>query len=429
MLYFKPDSKKEIYQYLNDRIDEIRRIFQFPEDSWKIDLPDIIKKQLRTLAEDFTNINEKEKTFLINCIIADTTDPEKVSFLERDTFWRGFKTIDLLADYIYHQNNSFPNDTAYAPILTRMDRGFKEIFQSLKITERFPDPVIQENFNFQKMKPGKFLKKLFPDATAQQCEEFQQVWVSHFKKWSTDALLLTDELLKYYNGKQYATDRGPLGASCMRYDNTSELIYFYVKNNIRMVIFPDPNNPSHIRARALVWDNIHLDNVSQKRYNLPPTISWVDRIYFNTEQDRLLVEAWAAKNGYYRKAQHRPDWHGMICPDGKLISNHIKMSYKIKEPSGPYPYIDSFPYLIYNESEDSFELQNHIDDIEDYLELQDTDGSYSGRITDFPTAAQKHFRKTTLPDGSRISKANLRICLRHYQPYENIEGCPVCEQA
>lgn len=430
MVIFDKDDKKSIYQFLNPRLDKIIDFLKYPDQFWDVSLPDQLKDQLKELQEKYSNINEQAEEFIINRIRSNFLEVDKVFYAEKENFWKGYTYLDLMADYLYFQENEeqFSNShSVYDTIKRSVLRAIREKLQSYRL-----DSVSEEDefslFNYQSIKPGKFIKKLFPEATPQECESFQQKWFSYFRKWNVDALVLSDKIIRNYHGRNYADrERGPLASSCMRYDGTLLFMHFYEMNGVKIVTFPDPDDETKIRARALVWENVFIpDEKEREEHNLPKYINFVDRIYFNTEKDKMFIEAWAVKNGYYRKAEPSPDWVGVITPEGRRIDNRFKMNYPITYVSGYFPYIDTL-FLIESTEQGELVLTNkQSSSLTPTITLRDTSGGYSGSFSVFSREIRQNKYKIFIPHSNRwVDRENATVCRSCYTVHE-LAVCPVC---
>lgn len=435
MIYYNKEDKKNIHLFLNQHVDKIIDFLNYPQHFWDVSIPNNLKEMLKEFQEKYENINEQNEDFLINRLRSFLTNSEELFYLEKETFWKKYPYLDLLADYIQAINEtesrqSQPDDDLYRVIFKDIHERIKSRLQSYQLGSLREAEEINY-FNYQSMKPGKFIKKLFPDATAQDCEKFHQAWIQHFRKWDWKALELTDKVIKYYHHEQYAdSDRGPLGNSCMRYLSTLRFMNFYEVNNVKMVIFRDPEDEEKIRARALVWENVFLpDNPNKKENNLPDSLTFVDRIYFNSEQDKLLVETWAEKMGYYRKKEHSPGWTGMIKPDGTVVSDLIEMNYPITKTSYPFPYIDTFAYLHeLGNGELIVSTNERIPNSRNFITLRSTDGHYEGRMSRFSENIKNNFKQTYLQTEDRyIPFEAARVCENCYTVTDKVM-CPVCDE-
>ena len=76
-----------------------------------------------------------------------------------------------------------------------------------------------------------------------------------------------------YYYKNYSSEFGTLGKSCMRTKEMQKSLNFYVQNNVKIVVVID--NVGKVHARALLWEGVRkLRNKS--------TYTYLDRIYYNS---------------------------------------------------------------------------------------------------------------------------------------------------
>lgn len=396
---------------LNDHQSELLELLQYPQYSWEVKLPEQLKQHLRNVQAKHNNINEQAEQFLINCIKNLKNDPDYINYLSIDSFWKTAEYLDIIADYISLTNNPVTRTVAEDNLIEDIKHRLKNF-----INDKISIIGNDNSFNYLQIKPGKFLKKLFPDANAQECEDFQQAWKTYYKKWSWESVIETHEICKYYHVNQYSSESGTLGSSCMRGSRQLKFMKFYEVNNLRMAIFPDPENPNKIRARALLWDVYLPDSQEKTRYNLPDRLTFMDRKYFLTEEDKMLLEVYASKKQYYRKAVDRPSWQGMISPDGNRIDENVTMHFALQHIQQPFPYIDTFKSLVTINGE--LLLTNNSNGNSQAM-FESTDGGYDGHI---PASQQNNFNrfKCYVPEtDSYISSEEYHVCSHCYSSLIN----------
>jgi hypothetical protein len=249
-------------------------------------------------------------------------------------------------------------------------------------------------FKITPMKVGKFIKKLYPDATAQECENFQQLYTTYFDRFNYKNVTVVKDVMRFYHDQNYTSVKktGPLFNSCMKHSEDLVKIRFYEENDVELAIFPDPDEPNKIRARALIWNNVKVPEVFQKKYNLPETITFMDRPYFTQEIERLFLQTYALKNNIHYKSEACQGWSGIMCPDGKIITENIHLTYPLKNAWTPfYPYVDTLRYMYHSVKYNQMVLSSHIPepseqtDNSGVLELISTGGKLSGNCNYMPT--------------------------------------------
>jgi len=132
---------------------------------------------------------------------------------------------------------------------------------------------------------------------------------------------------------------GTLGSSCMRGENKRRfLIYDDIGCKIAYTL-----DGEYLTGRALLHDNVQTESGPMKI---------MDRIYFDTEKSKALFCAWAAENGYTRKAEQKLNCDTYILPNGQEIEGDdmfIETGLCLLERYDEVPYIDTFAY--YSEQE------------------------------------------------------------------------------
>lgn len=132
-----------------------------------------------------------------------------------------------------------------------------------------------------------------------------------------------DEIIYWYNEKNYAEKKGTLGNSCMKYSWCDKYLKFYSENCkgiVKLLIKTDENNK--LVARALVWktdDTIYMD-----------------RVYTIDNKDEMIFIKWGNDNNIKK---YYPNYNI------KISKNKIKWDEDTK-----MPYMDTFQYGISNGS-------------------------------------------------------------------------------
>jgi len=204
---------------------------------------------------------------------------------------------------------------------------------------------------------GVIVKKLLSltkiNITDVQLEKFVNAYKSSFDL-RADAPnrieLISGELIrKWYHENNYATKKGQLGSSCMRYQRCQKYLDIYVENTkvCNLLILYSDNTKDKISARALVW---HLTDGR----------TVVDRIYSNYDSDITLFEEYASKKGWIlvKNLQYNK-------------KDEIQLEYW---NHSTYPYMDNFMCLnidngILSGDDDLWPSQG-------WIKMQSTDGTF-----------------------------------------------------
>lgn len=136
-----------------------------------------------------------------------------------------------------------------------------------------------------------------------------------------------DDIRKWYDESNYATQSGELGNSCMKYTFCQSYFRIYTENPevCEMLIFFN-NERTKILGRALLWTDIN-----GKKF--------IDRIYAFKNSHLSLFIKWANKNSYK-----------------ELYESETKVKVKIKNKNyEEYPYMDSLLFFKFTDDRTKLE--------------------------------------------------------------------------
>jgi hypothetical protein len=181
----------------------------------------------------------------------------------------------------------------------------------------------------QSAKIGRVLKKLNPDLTEKQIEEliynYKAAWHKFSDKLKDRLKVVTgNDIVFWYNEKQYKSGGGSLNQSCMRYETISKRLDLY-KNNpnkIAMAILLDEDDK--LLARALIW-----------KLDKPEGRVFMDRIYSTKEEFANMIADYGRMNNMLMKV----DGDHMKYKMELTLDNPIPIP-KTSNDRGPY--LDSF---------------------------------------------------------------------------------------
>ena len=199
-------------------------------------------------------------------------------------------------------------------------------------------------------KPGSFISKILKDIPAKSIETFSNQFKSLAIKQDFRFEVVSGESVKeYYYYETYASQRGSLGASCMKYEKCQSYLGLYSNNQevVKMLIMKSSNDL--ILGRALLWDFTWEGN----------NFKIMDRIYTTKDEDlSLYFKNWADSNGYIHKKNQ--NWANTMQFEG-LDNQEIKVGIKLSEAQFDlFPYLDTFKWvdlkskIIYNHLPDYF---------------------------------------------------------------------------
>lgn len=186
------------------------------------------------------------------------------------------------------------------------------------------------------------------------------------------------DIVKWYNGYNYASNQASLSSSCMRHESCESFIEFYANNpdNCSMIIAVNDDNL--LLGRAIVWHNATLDYDQQTHENIP----FCDRIY-GKPLTVSAIQKYAHEQGYITKSEQ--SYHnemGIALPNGRTAAAEITVKVRTHDY---YPYMDTLK-SIEEISNDTGILYNNCD----YRDLTGTDGNSDGDYVTLDNGERVH---------------------------------------
>jgi len=234
--------------------------------------------------------------------------------------------------------------------------------QNLDMVSYIPSSKIDFDLNFnpndykiQSMKIGRIISKLFSKETLESHSIKQsdiEEFVNSYKSWVdknklTFRIVEGEEIRKWYDQENYSIiSKGTLWNSCMRHKERLAYLDLYCENkNIKMLILTcDDNGKEKLRGRALLWDDVILNDFYNK---IPGDIKVMDRIYSILDSDAILFKEWAYENGYIHKLEQNSKSHLYFSNKSEVLKLSLKIKLD-KTSFGYYPYLDTFPFFSEN---------------------------------------------------------------------------------
>jgi hypothetical protein len=185
-------------------------------------------------------------------------------------------------------------------------------------------------------KPGSFISKIFKNVSSKEVEKFSSLFRSLSSKAEFEFNVVCGEsIAKYYNIDTYASERGSLGASCMKYNSCQDYFDIYVDNSdvISMLVMFD--NKGRLIGRALLW------KFDDKKI--------MDRIYtINDEDLSFHFKKWATDNDYLYKSEQ--NWYNLLLFENlKTSRSEVQLEIKLERTGySNYPYLDTFKFIDLN---------------------------------------------------------------------------------
>jgi len=223
------------------------------------------------------------------------------------------------------------------------------------------DPSLKEADPFTlkgrtEVKVGRFLKAICALADIKSTDrEIEQI-VNLFKS-STEVpgqamgLVEGKEIKYWYDGKNYLTDTGELGGSCMRYEKCQDYLNIYSKNPDKvklLILTQEVDGKKKLIGRALVW--ILDESPCEAKI-------FMDRVYCHQQSDAFKFYSYAKKAGWLMKKDNNSVLESSI----KFVYNgkQIKGKVSVKLTAGPksrtkdapaktswkYPFMDTICFL------------------------------------------------------------------------------------
>jgi hypothetical protein len=191
------------------------------------------------------------------------------------------------------------------------------------------------------IKPGRFIKKFFPEISEVQVDEFVNLFKSHFDQSISELKIVEgSDILKYYNQTNYhAPGLGKIGTlwnSCMRQPERNKFLKLYRDNpnQIKMLVLLTPDG--RVRARALIWYG--LTCLDGKTWNV------LDRIYTVFDHDVPLFKKWAKERGFISKSFQNAKTEKIFDIAGEQKSLDLKCQLENWD-FNYYPYLDTFKFF------------------------------------------------------------------------------------
>lgn len=184
----------------------------------------------------------------------------------------------------------------------------------------------------QPIKLGKLLKAINPDFTDKQVSDFVDIF-NRYHDYDLSCVQISDNISEVYNYKHDSS--GSIGGSCMigcgNYfesleDSCLNLKIAYIKDN----------EDDNLLGRALLWEAYDSEGTLYKI---------MDRIYYDCEKTKILLEKYAEANGYYFRKESSGYCSSFYNPSNKeLVELKLKVELKHSLISTYTPYMDTFRY-------------------------------------------------------------------------------------
>lgn len=216
-------------------------------------------------------------------------------------------------------------------------------------------------------KTGRFIKQMLSTFSDDSIQKFLKKFKTIVKESGDDVnfeLVEGDDIVYWYDQRNYDSENGTLGSSCMSGPEAGRYLNCYRNNpnQCKLLILKCKNDK--IRGRALVW-----------KLTKPKDKIFMDRVYVNSDDDEMLFTNYAKKQGWYCKEAQKYGETGTIIPGS--VSRVIDLDVVLDNVDfNLYPYVDTLRYFYRDEK-----LMSSSDRYGNFITLTDTEGYYDEYVS------------------------------------------------
>jgi len=282
------------------------------------------------------------------------------------------------------ESETISKSTGRIYVLFVSDDGRKSVINKSALAQVNDDSNIEALWtkNRNPIKIGRLVRSILTTSkitfTSKEIEDFVNSYKSTYDLIKNALLKFKlvkgSEIEYWYNRGNYeGYGRSTLGNSCMSEADSSYFDIYSNNNNCSLLILFSNNGEivdgeyksDKIVGRALVWNTDQGD-------------TFIDRIYTNDDSDVDLFKKYAEDKGWWYKSTQNSNT-GFNASNGKT-SKEAKYSVSLEKTRFEhYPYLDSFPYINFDEKKISNMYSGLITP---QAELDSTSG-YMSTIRDF----------------------------------------------
>jgi hypothetical protein len=279
-----------------------------------------ISKNFPKLKYDDVYLNpEKKEYFLLKGKIGKQETEQSVTRVINNVVTSIYDTDKNLPEYLVKQTGDNPN---IPPVNTFLNED-----EYQQIISKFSKEELDDNKKKNSQDKTKFIiDNLGGGAIIDEFSRVLSVKLSETKVVTTDIMKLVsgDEILKWYisENAEFAKDT-VLANSCMKDAYKNSFMKIYSENPDKIQLLIKLNSNGKLVARALVWK---LD-YSQNGFDY-----YMDRCYYNVEEDQEIIFDWLRSQSGYQNSNRR------VNPE-KMVVKLQRVDFKY------YPYADTFKYL------------------------------------------------------------------------------------
>jgi len=239
-------------------------------------------------------------------------------------------------------------------------------------------------------RPGRVIQRILPNLQDRDVESFVNKYsaaASKSNKSENKISIVFGEKIKFwYHRKNYFSENGDLGCSCMKYDECQDYFGIYTENPDHVGMAIMVNNENKLLARCLIW----YPNTKKDK-----SIIFFDRIYACSNDTEFEMYNWCINKGFTQcsnKNINKPK----NLPSIKIHLPNLKFSY--------YPYVDTFYYL----------STDNLNNLGDGTSLDSTDGRLSPETCDI---CDEESDELEIIGGGMHSGHQACECCREYSIY------------
>jgi len=217
---------------------------------------------------------------------------------------------------------------------------------------------------------GRFVNKIFPGKyNSKQVEEFVNSFKASLEKVGEYFDLVEGvDIDFWYNSKNYKSDAGTLGSSCMAKKVNIFSIYTQNQDVCKLLILKEDDK---IIGRSLIWK---LSSIKSSGKPVEGVEYFMDRQYTIKDSDVQKFRNYAKEQGWCYKSYNNHHSLGSVTIDGE--EKNVRMTIEVSAKDyNRYPYMDTFKRydinngILHNDDEQGEEYEGQ------YI-LEDTGGGY-----------------------------------------------------
>ncbi len=301
-----------------------------------------------------------------------TNPTQDITFIDIDST-EGLLNYKKMSSMMNHVKEIGFHETTLEYILdteTNYDPDWADFLISTDAWKRGRNPI----------KLGKLINTFFPGKfTAGDIEKFTDKFKAIQRKKTNPPIEVIegDEIIKWYNQKNYMPETDTLLTSCMRYDSCASYFSIYTENPdvCKMVCLFDEDEEGNkkLSARAVLWQVSHTS---------VGDFGWfMDRQYGSIAGVGVLRN-WAEEKGYAYKTYNSHSTYRKVTHAGKDFICSMEVELKQKNYRH-YPYMDTFRRF----DPETCTLYNDEEEISGHYHLDSTSGGKTecavGRWSDY----------------------------------------------